>query len=91
MSVSKNVSVNYLIPNSFLLNGRGIRSKDEVVIYRSYAVEFLLFLFNRRVSQSKPQRYILKLCDLCGNSAPFAVYFSDKEKFDCVTPNLFEN
>jgi len=86
--------VNYLIPNSFLLNGRGIRSKDEVVIYRSYAVESCFFYLTaefRKVNRKVTQRYILKLCDLCGNSAPFAVYFSDKEKFDCVTPNLFEN
>ncbi len=33
------------------------------------------FLFNRKVTQ----RYILKLCALCGNFAIFAVHFYDAE------------
>jgi len=40
----------------------------------SYAVEIHFFILPQR-SQSNA----LKLCDLCGNFAPFAVHFSDAE------------
>jgi len=40
------------------------------------------FLFNRKERKGfrkVTQRYILKLCELGGNFAPFAVHFSDAE------------
>jgi len=44
------------------------------------------FLFYRRERKGKrkvPQRYVLKLCDLCGNSALFAVHFT-MQKFQML-------
>jgi len=53
-----------------------------MIIYLGVTQLKYAFLFNRRerkVNRKVTQRYILKLCDLCGNFAPFAVHFYDAE------------